>query len=103
VNIKRRRNRLVYFRVSEEEFEQIRQACETKAARTVSELARMAVQEFIWPTQRYSEQLCDRIIALGIAVEEMKHDLHQLTLSVRETGDHVSNHQPGRTLDHSNK
>ena len=37
------RNRIVYFRVSEEEFQNLRAYCETYGARSVSDLARSAV------------------------------------------------------------
>lgn len=37
------RNRIVYFRVSEEEFQNLRTYCETYGARSVSDLARSAV------------------------------------------------------------
>lgn len=41
------RTRLVYFRLSEEEFQQIQQLCQAIAARSVSELVRTAVQRFL--------------------------------------------------------
>lgn len=37
------RNRLVNFRVSEEEFQSLREACETGGARSISDFARTAV------------------------------------------------------------
>ena len=37
------RNRLVNFRVSEDEFQSLREACETGGARSISDFARCAV------------------------------------------------------------
>jgi len=41
------RNRLVYFRISEEEFQRFSQLCLSEGARSLSELARCAVQRII--------------------------------------------------------
>jgi len=38
------RNRLVYFRVSEEEFQLFTSMCQTEGARSISDLARVALQ-----------------------------------------------------------
>lgn len=38
------RTRLVYFRVSEDEFQQFHRACESEGARSLSDLARSAMQ-----------------------------------------------------------
>ena len=38
---------MVYFRLSEEEFQQLNRLCETEGARSLSDLARLAVQEMI--------------------------------------------------------
>lgn len=41
------RNRLVYFRVSEDEFQQFHQVCASIGARSISDLARCAIQRMI--------------------------------------------------------
>jgi len=41
------RNRIVYFRLSEDEFESLRTYCETYGARSVSDLARTAVLDAV--------------------------------------------------------
>jgi hypothetical protein len=46
------RERLVYFRVSEDEFRQFVSVCEQAGARSVSDLARNAVQRLIAEGQR---------------------------------------------------
>ena len=41
------RNRVIYFRVSEDEFQQLTWICESEGARSLSELARAAMQRAI--------------------------------------------------------
>jgi hypothetical protein len=82
----KRRNRLVYFRISEEEFEQILKACDSKGARSVSDLARAAVQEFIRPVKRESErQMFEALNSLSAVLDEINRGVRQL----------VSNTSPG--------
>ena len=65
------RERLVYFRVSEDEFRQFVSVCEQAGARSVSDLARNAVQRLIADGKRNREdhsidekiQVLERLIA----------------------------------------
>lgn len=65
------RERLVYFRVSEDEFRQFVSVCEQAGARSLSDLARNAVQKLIAEGQRQRDgheleekiQVLDRLIA----------------------------------------
>ncbi|HUO27897.1 MAG TPA: hypothetical protein VMU80_01675 [Bryobacteraceae bacterium] len=67
----RPRERLVYFRISEDEFRQFVSVCEQAGARSVSDLARNAVQRLIADGQRQREdqeldekiRLLERMIA----------------------------------------
>ena len=80
------RERLVYFRVSEDEFRQFVSVCEQAGARSVSDLARNAVQRLIADGQRNREdhsvdekiQVLERLIA---AVTEQLQ-----LLAVKEAG-----------------
>jgi hypothetical protein len=82
----KRRDRLVYFRISEEEFEQILKACDSKGARSVSDLARAAVQEFIRPVKRESEQqMFEALNSLSAMLDEINRGVRTL----------VSNTSPG--------
>ena len=49
------RERLVYFRISEDEFRQFVSVCEQEGARSVSDLARSAVQRLIADGNRQKE------------------------------------------------
>jgi hypothetical protein len=77
----KRRDRLVYFRISEEEFEQIVKACDSKGARSVSDLARSAVQEFIKPVKPESEYLFETLNSLSAGLEEINRSVRQLLLN----------------------
>jgi len=87
VTARSRRNRLIYFRISEEEFEQIIHACKAKGARNVSELARAAVQEFIRTDKSEADKLVvDTIRALGAVVEDIKQTVQQIASTTRPAG-----------------
>ena len=79
----KRRDRLVYFRISEEEFEQILKACDSKGARSVSDLARAAVQEFIRPVKPESEQLLETLNSLSAGLDEINRSVRQLVSHTR--------------------
>jgi hypothetical protein len=47
VTVLRRRDRVVYFRVSEQEYERYRQCCQLAGARSVSDLVRAAMDHYL--------------------------------------------------------
>ena len=65
------RERLVYFRISEDEFRQFVSVCEQEGARSVSDLARSAVQRLIADGNRQRED------------DEMTEKMHKLETSHR--------------------
>ncbi len=67
------RERLVYFRVSEDEFKQFVSVCEQAGARSVSDLARNAVQRLIAEGQRQRD---------GQELEEKMRVLERLIAAV---------------------
>jgi hypothetical protein len=77
------RERLVYFRISEEEFRQFISACEQGGARSVSDLARSAVQRLIADGQRQREdkELEDKMRVLENLIAAVTEQLHLLTTS----------------------
>ncbi len=72
------RERLVYFRVSEDEFHQFVSVCEREGARSVSDLARNAVQRLIAECHRYREER-----ELTPKVEKLEKLLAELTGQVQ--------------------
>lgn len=69
------RERLVYFRVSEDEFRQFASVCEQAGARSISDLARNAVQRLIAEGQRQRD---------GQELEEKMQVLERLIAAVTE-------------------
>lgn len=75
------RERLVYFRISEDEFRQFVSVCEQEGARSVSDLARSAVQRLITDgyRQRNGEELADKMLRLEQLIVSMTEQLRLLT------------------------
>lgn len=75
------RERLVYFRVSEDEFRQFSSVCEQGGARSVSDLARNAVQRLIaeGQRQRESQDLEEKMKVLEGLIAAVTHQLKLLT------------------------
>ena len=83
------RERLVYFRVSEDEFRQFVSVCEQAGARSVSDLARNAVQRLIADRQRLREDhgIDEKIRVLDRLIAAVTEQLHLLTVNQdREEG-----------------
>ncbi len=74
------RERLVYFRVSEDEFRQFVSVCEQAGARSVSDLARSAVQRLIADgnRQREDEELTNKMYRLERLIDQVTAQLHLL-------------------------
>lgn len=77
-----RRDRVVYFRVSEKEFHDMIQACGVKGVRSLSELARNAVKQFIQPQEGEAGNLA----AATQALESVLGELRQIVSEFREPG-----------------
>jgi hypothetical protein len=77
------RERLVYFRISEDEFRQFSSVCEQGGARSVSDLARNAVQRLIAEGQRQREgqELEEKMRVLENLIAAVTEQLHLLTTS----------------------
>ncbi len=75
------RERLVYFRVSEDEFRQFVSVCEQAGARSVSDLARNAVQRLIAEgiQQRGDEEMTAKMQRLEKLIAEVTEQLQLLT------------------------
>ncbi|HTR35359.1 MAG TPA: hypothetical protein VMH80_05630 [Bryobacteraceae bacterium] len=86
----RPRERLVYFRISEDEFRQFVSVCEQAGARSVSDLARNAVQRLITDGQRQREdqELDEKIRVLERMIAEVSEQLR--VLSTNRPGEDTS-------------
>jgi len=83
VAVLRPRERLVYFRISEDEFRQFVSVCEQAGARSVSDLARNAVQRLIAEgrRQREDQELDERLRALERLIAAVTEQLRVLANS----------------------
>ena len=77
------RERLVYFRISEDEFRQFVSVCEQEGARSVSDLARSAVQRLIADGDRQREggELAEKMHRLEKLIAAVTEQLQLLTTS----------------------
>jgi hypothetical protein len=77
------RERLVYFRVSEDEFRQFVSVCEEAGARSVSDLARNAVQRLIADGRRHREDqdIDEKIRVLDRLIAAVTEQLQLLSVS----------------------
>jgi hypothetical protein len=75
------RERLVYFRISEDEFRQFVSVCEQAGARSVSDLARNAVQRLIADGRqdREDQHIDEKIQALERLIAAVTEQLHLLS------------------------
>ncbi|HBY62981.1 MAG TPA: hypothetical protein DEH78_24420 [Solibacterales bacterium] len=77
----RPRNRLVYFRLSEDEFEKINSACHATGARSISDLARHALQKMIEEQRPSADDspLAIRLRTMDDMIRTLNQNLEQLT------------------------
>jgi len=82
------RERLVYFRISEDEFHQFVSVCEQEGARSVSDLARSAVQRLISDGNRDREDqgLAPKVQVLEKLIAELTAQVQFLTELLRRPG-----------------
>ncbi len=89
------RERLVYFRVSEDEFSQFVSVCERAGARSISDLARSAVQRLIaeGKVHRESQDVDERLRILERLISAVTEQLQLLD------GDHHAHHVASARVD----
>jgi hypothetical protein len=82
------RERLVYFRVSEDEFRQFVSVCEEAGARSVSDLARNAVQRLIAEGRRHREDqdIDEKIRVLERLIAAVTEQLQLLAMNPGRDG-----------------
>jgi hypothetical protein len=87
------RERLVYFRISEDEFHQFLGVCEQEGARSVSDLARSAVQRLIAAGNRDREEreLVPKVQVLEKLIGELTAQVELLTTLLRRQNGASSN------------
>lgn len=76
------RNRLVYFRVSEDEFQQFAGLCEKEGARSISDLARDAMHRLMSESgyAKHNGGLAPQVAMLDRLISQLSAQLQQLIL-----------------------
>lgn len=82
------RERLVYFRISEDEFRQFVSVCEQEGARSVSDLARSAVQRLIADghRQREDDEMTEKMHKLDRLITAVTEQLQLLVTNQNDPG-----------------
>lgn len=82
------RERLVYFRISEDEFHQFVSVCAQEGARSVSDLARSAVQRLIADGNRRREdrELTPKVEMLQKLISELTSQVRSLSVLIEKHG-----------------
>jgi hypothetical protein len=81
MSVQKPRTRVVYFRISEEEFGKLNQLCQEQGARSLSDLARTAMQDMLgqsngeWGTA----VVANRLQTLERAVSELNEAVRSIT------------------------
>jgi len=79
------RNRLIYFRVSEEEFRRFSELCLSEGARSLSEFARCAIQRIMdGSVSSREDPVSIRLKRLDSLIEELEIRIRQLNEIVDE-------------------
>ena len=89
----RPRSRLVYFRVSEEEYDLFAGMCQSEGARSISDLARLALQHLaqhraISPESRRDVRpvTCETVLLMNEALSELRQIRERLNSVAPESG-----------------
>ena len=79
MSVIRPRNRLVYFRVSEDEYKQFNQLCKSAGARSISDLARNAMERMVNDSKAAGRQdeVVNRLVILEKIITEMNSRLQK--------------------------
>lgn len=80
------RNRIITIRVSDEEYETLRAATQSRGYRNVSELARAAMQTITGEQLAPHQALARRVDDHSARIAALTHDLHRLLATVMEKG-----------------
>jgi len=86
MSVLRPRNRLVNFRLSEDEFEKLRDCCASFGARSISDFARSSVLSRLEQDPQQESQASHRINHLDYKVSELETRVGQLLHLLEATG-----------------
>lgn len=76
----RPRNRLIYFRVSEDEYRQYNHMCESTGSRSISELARSAMRSMAQSSTNNGDLVTEKLMNLETMVCDLNRKLHEISV-----------------------
>ncbi len=76
------RNRLIYFRVSEDEYQRYNHVCESTGSRSLSDLARSAMQTMAQNPGSHEDLITEKLAALETLVSDLNRKIHELSASL---------------------
>jgi hypothetical protein len=82
MSVVRPRNRLIYFRVSEDEYQEYNRICESTGSRSISDLARSAMQHMAQNGRDHRDPVSEKLTILETLVIDLSRKVHQLAVSV---------------------
>lgn len=85
MNLAIRRSKMISFRLSPEEYETLQAACTEQHVRSISDMARMAMERIISPRSQ-ADPLCDEVRDLRDRVRLLAFDLDRLSRVVETAG-----------------
>lgn len=85
MSVLRPRNRLIYFRVSEEEYQRFNEVCKETGSRSISDLARSAMEKMIAGNNRDEVRVVERLALLEALVTDLHAEFHRISFSLRGT------------------
>ena len=97
MSVIRPRNRLVYFRVSEDEYKQFNQLCKSAGARSISDLARSAMERMVSESKAAGRQdeVVKRLNILDEVIAELSTRLQKVNRLVDSNEDHQASEAVG--------
>lgn len=87
MTVLRRRDRVVYFRVSEQEYERYRQCCQLAGARSVSDLVRAAMEHYLENGNSGLAAVRQKLERIEQAVSELNGRVNELSEKARFTAE----------------
>lgn len=82
MSVLRPRNRLIYFRVSEDEYQKYNHACESTGSRSISELARIAMESMVQNSDKHEDVVTERLSVIETLVTDLYRKVHELSVSI---------------------
>ena len=83
MSVMKRKTRMLSIRLSEDEYERLKELCVAEGARSISDLTRSAVQRMLYPSQAEpSVHLVERMQQLDGMVRVLNREVQRLSLLV---------------------